>query len=97
MDSSNPVSRRKFLEVGAATGALAGTAFRQQRQDIEKAEQDKSSSNPIGPDNADLHAQNIDSVTPPPSGHANVKPFKYSIHAFPQAHTGRRLGPASHG
>lgn len=77
MDSSNPLSRRKFLEVGAATGALAGTTFRQQRQDTEKAEQDKSSSNPIGPDNADLHAQNIDSVTPPPSDHANVKPFKY--------------------
>src|ERR1700683_3221463 len=79
----NPLSRRSFLEMGSAAGAAVagGSALRkvfpQEEQDVEKAEHDKSATNPIGPDNAALHDLSPDSVLPPPTDHANVKPFKY--------------------
>lgn len=67
------VSRRKFLGVGSAALAAAP----QSAEDTSKVEHDKSGTNPIGPDNQPLHEENLDSVVPPPTDHANVKPFKY--------------------
>jgi oxalate decarboxylase len=75
------LSRRKFLEIGSATlaggSALAAAGMPQEPQDTMKAEGDASGKNPIGPDNPPLHDENLDSVVPPPTDHANVKPFKY--------------------
>jgi oxalate decarboxylase len=72
-------SRRRFLEVGSvALGAAAlGAAAPQSEQDARKAEQDRSGTNPIGPQNPPLRAENLDSVVPPPTDHGNVEPFKY--------------------
>jgi len=73
------VSRRKFLQLGSAvvgTTAIA-PAVLQLPQDIQKAEHDRSGTNPIGPDDQALHIENPDSVTPPPTDHGNVEPFKY--------------------
>jgi oxalate decarboxylase len=78
--SENSLSRRQFLRTGsAAVGAAAalGVAVPQEREDTQKAEQDRSSSNPIGPDDEALHEENLDSVIPPPSDHSNVQSFKY--------------------
>ena len=80
-EKAGELSRRSFLEMGsvavAGASALTGVMLPQEKQDVEKAEQDKSGTNPIGPDNPALHEQNTDSVIPPPTDHANVKPFKY--------------------
>jgi oxalate decarboxylase len=70
-------SRRKFLESAALSAAVLGTAVGQSPQDTEKAEHDRSSSTPIGPDNPPLHDENPDSVVPPPTDHGGMKPFKY--------------------
>lgn len=70
-------SRRHFLESAALTAAVLGTAAAQSPQDVEKAEHDRSSSTPIGPENPPLHDENPDSVVPPPTDHGNVEPFKY--------------------
>lgn len=73
------VSRRKFLGVGSAALAAASTiaAAPQSVDDAQKAEHDRSGTNPLGPDDPALHNENLDSVVPPPTDHANVKPFKY--------------------
>ena len=78
---NGPVSRRKFIEVGSAvlgTAAVAAAAP-QSQQSTRSAEHDRSGSNPIGPDNQALHAENPDSVNPPPTDHGDVNPFKYSF------------------
>src|SRR5579872_3265515 len=81
IEKAGELSRRSFLEIGSAAvagaSAMTGVMLPQEKQDVEKAEQDKSGTNPIGPDDAALHDQNPDSVVPPPTDHANVKPFKY--------------------
>ncbi len=75
-DNDRLISRRKFLEVGSAViGATAVSAV--SSQDIQKAGQDRSGSDPLKPDDETLSSQNPDSVTPPPTDHGNVKPFKY--------------------
>jgi oxalate decarboxylase len=76
------LTRRKFIEVGSAAIASASTlagasAAAQSGQEVEKAEHDASSTNPIGPQNPPLHNENPDSVLPPKTDHANVQPFKY--------------------
>ena len=76
----SPITRRRFIEVGSA--AIAGSSALAARtpqkiQDTRKADQGMSGTDPIGPDNPALHDQNIDSAIPPPTDHANVKPFKY--------------------
>ncbi len=78
-DKESALSRRKFLGSAMAVGAtaLSARAVQQSTSDVEKAEHDSSITNPIGPDNAALHEENPDSVLPPPTDHANVKPFKY--------------------
>ncbi len=78
---NGPVSRRKFFEVGSAvlgTAAVAAAAP-QSQQSTRTAEHDRSGSNPIGPDDQALHAENPDSVNPPPTDHGDVNPFKYSF------------------
>lgn len=70
-------SRRDFLGSAAFSAAVLGTAVAQSPQDTEKAEHDRSSSTPIGPNNPPLHNQNPDSVLPPPTDHGNVQSFKY--------------------
>lgn len=78
--TSDKYSRRRFLEIGSAAMAAAGAvsaAGAQNPEDTQKAEHDRSGTNPIGPEDAALHNQNPDSVTPPPTDHGNVKPFKY--------------------
>ena len=70
-------SRRRFLESAALSAALLGTAGAQQSKDVGKAEHDRSSSTPIGPDNPALHDENPDSVFPPITDHGNVKSFKF--------------------
>lgn len=70
-------SRRHFLESAALSAAVLGTAVAQSPEDAEKAEHDRSSSTPIGPDNPPLHNENPDSVVPPPTDHGNVESFKY--------------------
>jgi oxalate decarboxylase len=78
-EQESALTRRKFLGSAVAAGAAALTAkaMAQSVEDVEKAEHDASSTNPIGPDNPALHEENPDSVTPPPTDHGNVKPFKY--------------------
>ncbi|HTU33715.1 MAG TPA: cupin domain-containing protein [Candidatus Acidoferrum sp.] len=79
MDESNRagfVSRRGFLG-SAALGAAALSAAAQMPQDTQKAEHDRSGTNPIGPDNPSLHDENPDSVVPPITDHGNVETFKY--------------------
>jgi oxalate decarboxylase len=79
-NSDRSVSRRQFLGVGsAAIGAsmiAAATAAAQMPQDTDKAELDRSGSNPVSPDEA-VNSKNPDSVVPPATDHGNVKPFKY--------------------
>ena len=78
---NGPVSRRKFIEVGSAvlgTAAVAAAAP-QNPESTRTAEHDRSGSNPIGPDDQALHAENPDSVNPPPTDHGDVNPFKYSF------------------
>ncbi|HWF37476.1 MAG TPA: cupin domain-containing protein [Candidatus Acidoferrales bacterium] len=77
--TDSAVSRRKFLGVSTAalTTATAVAATPQTMDDTQNAEHDQSGTNPIGPDNPPLHEENPDSVVPPPTDHANVKPFKY--------------------
>lgn len=80
-EKESALTRRKFLELGSASlataGALSTRALAQTPENTEKAEHDTSGTNPIGPDNAPLRDENPDSVTPPPTDHANVTPFKY--------------------
>lgn len=77
-DDAGSVSRRKFLELGsAAFGTAAIAAASQSSDNIDKAERDRSGTNPIGPDDQSLHEENLDSVVPPPTDHGNVDPFKY--------------------
>jgi oxalate decarboxylase len=78
-EQESALTRRKFLGSAMAAGATALTAkaMAQTTQDVEKAERDASGTNPIGPDNPALREESPDSVTPPPTDHANVKPFKY--------------------
>jgi oxalate decarboxylase len=78
-EQESALSRRKFLGSAMAAGATALTAkaMAQSSQEVEKAEHDASGTNPIGPDNPALREESPDSVTPPPTDHANVKPFKY--------------------
>jgi oxalate decarboxylase len=75
------VSRRKFLEAGSIvlSSATIAAALQQTAQNARQAERDPSASDPIGPDNPALHKENTDSVTPPPTDHGNVRPFKYSF------------------
>jgi oxalate decarboxylase len=75
--SSGLFSRRHFLGSAALGAAVLGTAAAQSPRDTEKAEHDRSSSTPIGPDNPPLHNENPDSVVPPPTDHGNVETFKY--------------------
>ena len=81
IEKAGELSRRSFLEIGSAAvagaSAITGAMLPQEKQDVEKAEHDKNGTNPIGPDNPALHDENPDSVVPPPTDHANVKPFKY--------------------
>jgi oxalate decarboxylase len=70
-------SRRRFLESAALGAAAIGTSAAQSPDDVQKAEHDRSGTNPIGPDDASLHNENPDSVTPPITDHGNVEPFKY--------------------
>lgn len=77
-DDAGSVSRRKFLELGsAALGTAAIAAASQSNDNTGKAEHDRSGTNPIGPDDQTLHAENLDSVVPPSTDHGNVDPFKY--------------------
>jgi oxalate decarboxylase len=80
-DDGSALTRRRFLEFGSAAvataSALAAKTRPQTPQEAETAEHDKSGTDPIGPENPALQDQNPDSVTPPPTDHANVKPFKY--------------------
>lgn len=78
-EQESALTRRKFLGSAMAAGATALTAkaLTQSPQEVEKAEHDSSGTNPIGPDNPALREQSPDSVTPPPTDHGNVKPFKY--------------------
>ncbi|MFZ0211703.1 MAG: cupin domain-containing protein [Candidatus Acidiferrales bacterium] len=83
-DSEHKLSRRSLLgalpatAAGLALDSLAAKAAPQRsKEDVIKAEHDKSGTNPIGPANAALSQQNPDSVTPPPTDHGNVPPFKY--------------------
>ncbi len=77
-EQKGPFSRRRFLEVGTvALGAMALNAAAQSAQDTQKAEHDRSGTNPIGPDDPALHDQNPDSVVPPITDHGNVKSFQY--------------------
>lgn len=80
-ENAKSFTRRKFLEIGTATvagaSALSAAPIPQSEPDAERAEHDRSGTNPIGPNDAALHDENPDSVAPPPTDHANVKPFKY--------------------
>ena len=68
------ISRRKFLGVG--TAVLGSTAISvASPRDTQKDGADQTS--PIGSENETLDSQNADSVTPPPTDHGNVEPFKY--------------------
>jgi len=73
-------SRRRFLEYGSAAlaaGALGRTTDSQTREEVSEAEHDASSSLILGQDNPALHAENLDSVTPPATDHGNLSSFKY--------------------
>jgi oxalate decarboxylase len=76
------VSRRMFMGVGSAalaTVAISGlTANAQQREDIAKAENDHSSSDP-GPANKLLLGINPNTNTPPPTDHGDIGPIWYSF------------------
>ncbi len=63
--------------LGAAALGAIGTAAAQTQSSVEKAEHDRSGTNPIGPDNPPLHDENRDSVVPPITDHGNVQSFKY--------------------
>ena len=83
MKLENAVSRRRFLEIGSATlaatgaaGALSKTAGAQSQESAARTDHDQGLNNP-GPKNPALAAENPDSVTPPPTDHGNVQPFKY--------------------
>jgi oxalate decarboxylase len=75
-------SRRGFLQTGSA--ALAAAAFvslaanAQQREDIRKAEDDHSSSDP-GQENKPLLHENPNSNVPPPTDHGDIGPIWYSF------------------
>jgi oxalate decarboxylase len=75
-------SRRSFLglsSVALATAAFAGlTANAQDKASTQKAEHDRSSSDP-GPENKTLLGENPDSNTPPPTDHGDVGPIWYSF------------------
>jgi oxalate decarboxylase len=71
------VSRRGFLGSAAIGAATLGIAAAQKPEDTQKAEHDRSGTNPIGPDNLPLHHENPDSVVPPMTDHGNVESFKY--------------------
>lgn len=89
-DAIHP-SRRRFLEFSSAAlaaGALGRSAHAQTKQEAEKGEHDHSASLILGEENAALHAQNPDSVMPPPTDHGNLSAFKYP---FSLAH--RRVQP----
>jgi oxalate decarboxylase len=78
-EGENIFTRRKFLgsAVGVGATALTSKAVAQSAQEVEKAENDTSGANPLGPDNPALREENRDSVSPPPTDHGNVEPFKY--------------------
>jgi oxalate decarboxylase len=76
-NDNGSVSRRAFLELGSAVIGTAAIAAAKSPQDTQEAEHDRSGTNPIGPDDDALHKENPDSVTPPPTDHGNVRPFKY--------------------
>jgi oxalate decarboxylase len=75
-------SRRSFL--GLSSVALAGAAFAgltanaQEKASTQKAEHDRSSSDP-GPENKTLLGENPDSNNPPPTDHGDVVPIWYSF------------------
>jgi oxalate decarboxylase len=75
-------SRRSFLgmsSVALATAAFAGmTANAQEKASTQKAEHDRSSSDP-GPENKVLLAENPNSNNPPPTDHGDVGPIWYSF------------------
>jgi oxalate decarboxylase len=80
-DDSTAVSRRNMLGLGSAlaTAALTGVAADAQTQaNTQKAERDRSASNP-GPENRALLNENPNSNTPPPSDHGDVGPIWYSF------------------
>jgi len=76
------LTRRTFLEAGAAGLATAGLASlganAQERGDVAKAEQDHSATNP-GPENMPLLDENPNSNVPAPTDHGNIVPIWYSF------------------
>ena len=79
MKLEKEVSRRRFLEIGSATlaatgaaGALSKAAAAQDQESAARGEPGNAL-----PQNPPLAAENPDSVTPPPTDHGNVEPFKY--------------------
>ncbi|WP_334268953.1 cupin domain-containing protein [Edaphobacter sp. HDX4] len=79
---SDGVSRRSFLGVGSAalaTVAISGlTANAQLHEDIAKAENDHSLSDP-GPENKLLFGLNPHTNTPPPTDHGDIGPIWFSF------------------
>jgi oxalate decarboxylase len=75
-------SRRSFLglsSVALATAAFAGlTANAQDKASTQKAEHDRSSSDP-GPENKTLLGENPNSNIPPPTDHGDLVPIWYSF------------------
>lgn len=60
--------------LGTAAVVTASPESQQGRQTVGH---DRSGSNPIGPDDPVLHAENPDSVNPPSTDRGDVNPFKY--------------------
>jgi oxalate decarboxylase len=74
-------SRRNFLGMSSlalATAAIGLTAHAQEKTNTQKAEQDRSLSDP-GQENKALLAENPDSNTPPSTDHGDVGPIWYSF------------------
>jgi len=59
------------------SAAALSIAAAQKPEDTQKAEHDRSGTNPIGADNPPLRVENPDSVVPPPTDHGNVESFKF--------------------
>lgn len=74
------LSRRSFLGVGStALATMATTGLSGYKpQDVEKAGQDRSISDP-GQENKGLLEENPDSNTPPPTDHGDIGPVWYSF------------------
>lgn len=80
MDDNEKGPHQRKIRDSAAPSLGAAAAGAKSTQDSSSAglsARASLSADPIGPNNAALHQQNPDSVMPPPTDHANVKPFKY--------------------